>query len=80
MTVLLYVLVALSLVSTAFAVGVLVAEWRLRAKAVADLALARDGLNETLGKINLAHNELANKVLELQEKLTVHDFKLKGFK
>ena len=73
-------MVALSLISTAFAVGVLVAEWRLRAKALADLALARDGLNETLGKINVAHNDLAQKWVALQDQVNAHEFKIKGSK
>lgn len=62
------------------AVGVMIAEWKLRAKVLADLKAATFEMRETLGRVNTAHNTLANQVVQVAEQVQTHEFKLTAVK
>jgi len=69
-------MVALACGTAGLCLGVVLAEWRLRDAARAELREARVELSATLSKINVAHNGLAAQIERMQDQLSSHEMKL----
>lgn len=67
-----------ALLISAFAIGVLVADWKNRAAALNSLNGSRNELLDTLAKLNVSHNSIATRFEALQDHVTALDFKVKG--
>ena len=61
------VLVAVSLGAAMFAVGVLVAEWKMRAKLAGELKSATFEMRETVARVSAVHSLLVKQVSQIHD-------------
>lgn len=69
-------MVALACGTAGLCLGVVLAEWRLRGAAMAELREARGEFRDTLVKVNQAHNGLAAQLERMQDQLNSHELRI----
>lgn len=70
------IFISITYVSMGIVIGALALDWAHRRAAIGEMKQAKQSLQDSAGKLSGLHNELTQKIIELEERVAAHDYQL----